>query len=69
MAEERMIRIMLSDSNNNHVVRCIEKEQLRKLLNALDGTILLLDESYEKSYIIVLRNLLKEALICLGVEQ
>ena len=69
MAEERMIRIMLSDSNNNHVGRYIEKEQLRKLLNALDGTILLLDESYEKSYIIVLRNLLKEALICLGVEQ
>lgn len=64
-----MMRITLSDSNDNHVRRCIEKDQLRKLLNALDGTILLLDESYEKSYIIVLRNLLKEALIYMGVEQ
>ena len=69
MIEEKMIRIMLSDSNDNHVCRHIEKEQLRKLLNALDGTILLLDESYEKSYIIVLRNCLKEALIYMGVEQ
>jgi len=69
MAEERMIRIMLSDSNGNHVARWIEKEQLRKLLNALDGTVRLLDESYEKSYIIVLRNLLEEALIYMGVEQ
>jgi hypothetical protein len=69
MAEERMIRIMLSDSNGNHVGRWVEKEQLRKLLNALDGTVRLLDESYEKSYIIVLRNLLEEALIYMGVEQ
>jgi hypothetical protein len=69
MAEERMIRIMLSDSNGNHVGRWIEKEQLRKLLNALDGTVRLLDESYEKSYIIVLRNLLEEALIYMGVKQ
>lgn len=42
---------------------------MRKLLNALDGTVRLLDESYEKSYIIVLRNLLEEALIYMGVEQ
>lgn len=69
MAEERMIRIMLSDSNGNHVGRWIEKEQLRKLLNALDGTVRLLNESYEKSYIIVLRNLLEEALIYMGVKQ